>query len=201
MEAIEQIISDIVATDRTATLWLNKLGAEYSWMDPFWQFMSEVKVWFPMYALVAGLLIWRLGWKKGLVAIAAVALAFFWNERVNNLIKALVERPRPCNDDGMLLAGIRVLEQGGGFSFPSGHACNSFGFAVCSAWCLKMDKKLNWNWYAVVIILWAFTVAVSRVMVACHFIGDVTVGAITGTIMAVIWYKIAKWLCGRIKVR
>lgn len=201
MEGIEHIISNLVANDRAATLWLNKLGADYGWLDPFWQFMSEIKVWFPMYALVAALLIWRLGWKKGLIAVAAVALAFFCNERINNLIKALVERPRPCNDEGMLTAGIRVLMQGWGFSFPSGHACNSFGFAVCSAWCLKMDKKLNWNWYAVVIILWAFTVAASRVMVACHFIGDVTVGAIMGTIMAIIWYKIAKWLCGRIKVR
>ena len=99
MEGIEHIISNLVATDRAATLWLNNLGAEYSWMDPFWQFMSEIKVWFPMYALVAALLIWRLGWKKGLVAIAAVALAFFCNERINNLTECSTNNDTDCHVD------------------------------------------------------------------------------------------------------
>lgn len=191
------LLDKLEAADRAATLWLNGLFPD--WMAPFWTFMSGVKVWFPMYILVAALLIWRLGWKKGLIAVAAIALAFFFNERVNNLIKAITERPRPCNDEGMIAAGINILEQGGGFSFPSGHANNSFGFAFGSALCLQMDRKLNWSWYAVFILLWATLVGISRIVVACHFLGDVIVGAVLGSIMAIIWVYMAKSLCRKVK--
>ena len=193
MAGIEPLITlwdTLEAADRAATLWINNL-----WPDcfaPFWSFMSQVKVWFPMYALVAALLIWRLGWKKGLIAVAAIALAFFFDERVNNLIKALAERPRPCNDEGMIATGIRIIEQGGGFSFPSGHANNSVGFAVGSFAFLRMDRKLNWTWYGVFIYAWAILVCISRIAVACHFLGDILVGAFLGAIMAIIWIQIGK---------
>ena len=168
--------------------------------------MSEIKVWIPLYVLVVILLIWRMGWKKGLVAIACIALAFFCDERINNLIKELVGRIRPCNDPLMLSAGINVLETGGGFSFPSGHACNSFGFAFVSALCFKWidaarmkRSKVDWvDIYNVVIITWAILVAISRVMVARHFFGDVLVGAMIGTAMGIIWACIARAVCRRI---
>lgn len=198
MEGIEQIngIWDrLEAADRTATLWLN--GHHSQWSDPFWLFMSEIKIWIPMYVLIVALLIWRLGWKNGLIAVAAVALCFFCDERINNLIKMLMERPRPCNDVGMVFSGLHILERGGGWSFPSGHACNSFGFAISSALCLKMDKKLNWNWYFVFIAAWAALVGISRIMVGRHFLGDVTVGAVIGITMGIIWFCIAKALCAK----
>lgn len=200
MEGIEQIStiwSRLEAADRTATLWIN--GNHSQWSDPFWLFMSEIKIWIPMYVLIVALLIWRLGWKKGLIAVAAIALAFFFNERINNLIKMLAERTRPCNDLKMVFSGLHILEQGGGWSFPSGHACNSFGFAVSSAMCLKKDKKLNWNWYGFFIITWAVLVAISRVMVGRHFLGDVIVGTVMGTLMGILWAKIAHRVFERVK--
>ncbi|MCQ2166807.1 MAG: phosphatase PAP2 family protein [Bacteroidales bacterium] len=196
MEGVEQIVTiwdRLEAADRAATLWIN--GNCSQWSDPFWVFMSQIKIWIPLYVLVVALLIWRLGWKKGLIAVAAVALCFFCDERINNLIKMISERPRPCNDPGMIAAGIHVLEQGGGWSFPSGHACNSFGFAVSSAICLNFDKKFNWGWYTVIIIAWATLVGISRIMVACHFLGDVMVGTVIGVLMALLWARIARKAC------
>lgn len=197
MERIEQIIHTpgIEGIDQQVSLWMNSHYCPFG--DFFWSTWSGIKIWIPMYVLVAGLLIWRLGWKKGLIAIACIALAFFFNERINNLIKALVERTRPCNDPQMLALGIHVLEKGGGWSFPSGHACNSFGFAVSSALCLKMDGRRNWNWYGIAIISWAVLVGISRVMVARHFLGDVIVGAVSGTAMGILW----AWIAGKIITR
>jgi len=207
--------------DQRITLFINSFNAP--WSDPFWVFMSQIKVWFPMYALVVALLIWKLGWKRGLVMVACIALAFFFNERVNNLIKDLVERVRPCNDAGMIAAGIHVLETGGGWSFPSGHACNSFGFAICSAMCLNWgvrtklqrgglctpDGGLDYGevspcgggvpaycrWYTIFIVTWAILVAISRIMVARHYLGDVLVGAAIGSSMAILWAWIARKIC------
>lgn len=190
------LFETLEAADRSATLWINGLSG--SW-GPFWVFMSEIKVWFPLYAFIAALLIWRLGWKKGLVAVGILALAFFFDERINNLIKAIAQRPRPCNDGGMIAAGIHVLEQGSGFSFPSGHACNSMGFALGSALLFRQDKRLNWRWYGVVIIIWSILVGTSRIMVACHFLGDVITGTVIGAFMAVLWYNIALIIFKKIK--
>lgn len=168
--------------DQSITLWLNAISP--AWLDSFWVFMSQIKVWIPLYVAVAALLIWRLGWKKGLVAVACVAAAFAAEEQVNNLIKAAVGRIRPCNDPDMLAAGLRVLETGGGWSFPSGHAHNSFGFAMSTSMCLKTDEKANWKWYTGFIFVWAALVAISRIMVGKHFLGDVITGALLGTVIS-----------------
>lgn len=195
MEGIEQVTAfapGLEGLDQQITLWIN--GNHCPWSDAFWSFMSGIKIWIPMYVIVAGLLIWRLGWKKGLIAIACIALAFFFNERVNNLLKAIVERVRPCNDLRMLAAGINVLEEGGGWSFPSGHACNSFGFALGSALFMKLDSKYNWDWYSIFIVTWAVLVGISRVMVARHFAFDVLVGSAVGTAMGILWFHIGNFI-------
>jgi len=203
--------------DQRITLFINSFYSP--WSDPFWAFMSQIKIWFPMYALIVALFIWKLGWKKGLILVACIALAFFFNERVNNLIKDLVERVRPCNDPKMIAAGIHILEEGGGWSFPSGHACNSFGFAICSALCLRFGlgkrcgngdllttERSGKNsgvpkWaalYSAFIITWATLVAISRIMVARHFFGDVLVGAAIGSAMGVLWAWIGKKICTKL---
>ncbi len=208
----------IVAWDQSATLWINSHHSECS--DAFWTFMSGVKVWYPMYAVIAGLLIWRLGWKKGLIAVACIALAIVFSERVNNLIKFLVERVRPCNDEGMIAAGIHILEQGGGWSFPSGHSNNSFTFAICSALCFKAEimglgkpdlssslrkKRIpagvkRWvHGYGIFIVTWAVLVAISRIMVARHFLIDVTVGSILGILIGYAFARLAWWTFSKVK--
>lgn len=197
----------IEGVDQRVSLWINSHFCTFG--DAFWMFMSGVKVWIPLYAIVAALLVWRLGWKKGLVAIACIGLAFFLNERVNNLVKHLVERVRPGNDPLMVKAGIHILQKGGGWSFPSGHACNSFGFAFASALCFKfgiaarakeIDRiparadRILVNAYGIFIISWAVLVGISRIMVARHYLGDVLVGALIGSLMGAAW-AIAARLC------
>ena len=190
-------MEEIVAFDQEITLWLNSHYSPFG--DAFWSTMSSIKIWIPLYVAVCAILIWRLGWKKGLIAIACIALAFFFNERLNNLIKDIVERVRPCNDPRMIAAGIHILEEGGGWSFPSGHACNCFGFAFGSLLSLNnFDKKYNWTWYSVCILLWATLVGISRVMVARHFCGDVIAGALIGSAMGIGWYFIAKAVISRV---
>lgn len=192
-------LNAIIDWDRAATLWINAQGGGSA--DTFWAFMSFIKIWIPMYIAVAAVMIWRLGWKKGLVAIAVLLLAFALSDQLNNLIKYLVQRVRPCNDEGMIAAGLHILETGGGWSFPSGHANNCFAFAVGSALCFKAEvlglgkpdtssslrrKRVSagvkrWvRCYGLFIISWAVLVSVSRVMVGRHFLLDIAAGALIG---------------------
>ena len=111
--------------DQLLTLKVNSWSSPMT--DPIWQFFSNIPVWIPMYVLIVALIIWRLGWKKGLIMTAAALLTFGFCDQLSNFIKDLVARVRPLNDAYMLEHGLNVLEKGSkSFSFFSAHAANAF---------------------------------------------------------------------------
>ena len=174
--------------DQQVTLAINRWSTPVT--DPLWQFFSNIPVWIPMYVLIVALLVWRLGWKKGLIIVLAAAATFGFCDQFSNLIKDLVGRVRPLNDEFMKANGLVVLEKGSrSFSFFSAHAANAFGLAVCTSIGLKMDRRwfpaggspVAWGkayiWW---MFCWAFLVAVSRIFVGKHYLGDVLAGALIG---------------------
>ena len=64
--------------DQLLTLKVNSWSSPIT--DPIWQFFSNIPVWIPMYVLIVALIIWRLGWKKGLIVVLAAAglIALCW---------------------------------------------------------------------------------------------------------------------------
>ena len=80
--------------------------------DAIWRFFSSIPVWIPMYVLIAALLVWKLGWKRGLIVLAAAGLTFGFCDQFSNIIKNAVERVRPLNDAFMLENGLNILEGG-----------------------------------------------------------------------------------------
>jgi undecaprenyl-diphosphatase len=174
--------------DQQVTLAINSWSTPVT--DPLWQFFSNIPVWIPMYVLIVALLVWRLGWKKGLIIVLAAAATFGFCDQFSNLIKDLVGRVRPLNDEFMKANGLVVLEKGSrSFSFFSAHAANAFGLAACTSIGLKMDGRwfpaggspVAWGkayiWW---MFCWAFLVAVSRIFVGKHYLGDVLAGALIG---------------------
>ena len=116
---------EIHQLDQAVTLEINSWHSSIS--DPIWSFFSDKHVWIPMYVAIVALLIWKLGWKKGLIVTAAALLTFGFCDQFSNLIKDAVARIRPVNDDFMIASGLHILERGGGFSFFSAHAANAMG--------------------------------------------------------------------------
>lgn len=176
--------------DQQLTLAINSWSSPVT--DPIWQFFSKIPVWIPMYALIIALLIWRLGWKKGLIITVAAAATFGFLDQFSNVIKDLIGRVRPLNDPFMIENGLNVLEKGSrSFSFFSAHAANAFGLATCTFIGLRSDKRLKYRGYAAWMFFWAFMVAVSRVFVGKHYLGDVIAGAVIGILAGVFFAKIA----------
>lgn len=181
-----------------------------SWDSPFtdaiWQFFSSVPAWIPMYLLIAALLVWKLGWKKGLVILAAAGLTFGFCDQLSNLIKDAVGRVRPLNDAFMLSHGLNVLEKGSSsFSFFSAHAANAFGLATCTYFGLSRllaegsSTKPKWlKAYGIWMFIWASLVAVSRVFVGKHYLGDVMVGAAIGTLVGYLMAVAASKTCKKL---
>ena len=185
--------------DQQITLAINSWNSPLT--DPFWAFMSMKLVWAPLYAAIIGLIIWKLGWKKGGILIACTLLTFVICDQFSNLIKHSVERIRPLHDEFMVSSGLNILEHGGGYSFFSAHAANSFGLVAVTWFGLKKSLAGTKDttvikWYGWVMFTWAALVGISRIFVGRHYLGDVIVGTMVGIAfgLAMGWisYKVAE---------
>ena len=181
--------------DQDLTLTVNSWYSPVT--DPIWEFFSNIPVWIPMYALIIAFIIWRLGWKKGLIVTAGALLTFGFCDQFSNIIKDAVERLRPLNDEYMLSNGLHVLEKGGKYGFFSAHSANAFGLATSTLLGLRLDKRLKYRGYAAWMYSWAFLVAVSRVFVGKHYLGDIIVGAIVGAAAGFAFASLAGWIIRR----
>ena len=181
--------------DQDLTLTVNSWHSPVT--DPIWEFFSNIPVWIPMYALIIAFIIWRLGWKKGLIVTAGALLTFCFCDQFSNIIKDAVERLRPLNDEYMLINGLHVLENGGKYGFFSAHSANAFGLATSTLLGLRLDKRLKYRGYAAWMYSWAFLVAVSRVFVGKHYLGDIIVGAIVGAAAGFAFASLAGWIIRR----
>lgn len=181
--------------DQDLTLLVNSWNSDFS--DPIWEFLSDIPVWIPMYVLIVAFVIWRLGWKKGLIVIAAALLTFGFCDQFSNIIKDAVARLRPLNDEYMIANGLHILEKGGKYGFFSAHSANAFGLATSTLLGLRTDRRLRYRGYAAWMYSWAALVAVSRVFVGKHYIGDIIAGAMVGIVAGYAFASLAKWIISR----
>lgn len=191
---------DIHQLDQQISLAINSWNSAFT--DPIWVFFSDKYVWIPMYAGIIALIIWKLGWKKSIPVITAAILTIVFCDQFSNLIKNSVCRIRPLEDEYMVSQGLNILEYGGGYSFFSAHAANSFGLAACTylglSACLYgnpggSDKK--WlKGYGIWMFTWASLVAISRIFVGRHYLGDVLVGTIVGIVGGLLFGYISLWV-------
>ena len=210
--------------DQQITLTINSWNSAFT--DPIWTFLSLKLVWAPLYAAIIALMIWKLGWKKGLIVVGGVLLTIGFCDQFANLIKHATARIRPVNDEWMVAHGLNILEWGGGFSFFSAHAANSFGIAG-SSWlgfknCLMANAEGNGNpgascttttntgckcrlsneqickYYAWVMFTWAALVGISRIFVGKHYLGDVIVGTIVGILGGLFFGWLASKIANRV---
>ena len=119
------IIDGIISFDQRITLFLNDLNCAAS--DQFWLIFSNRQIWVITYLVCAFFLFRRLGWKKALMVLLSVALAFAACDQFSNLVKSSPTRLRPGYNYWMVSNGVHILEGRGGFyGFFSAHAANSF---------------------------------------------------------------------------
>ena len=196
--------NEIHKADQLLTLEINSWDSFIT--DPVWQFFSDKLVWAPMYAAIIALLVWKLGWKRGLIVLAGALLTFGFCDQVSNIVKHAVGRIRPLHDEFMLAYGLNVLENGGGYSFFSAHAANSFGLALSTfvgmKRCLSNSGSMMPKWlkaYGGWMFFWAAMVSVSRIFVGKHYLGDVVVGIIIGSLAGYAFARLSAYIAGKIR--
>ena len=187
-------IFSIREIDESVTLAVNGLHTALS--DQFWHFMSDKKVWIPFYLILITLLLYRLGWKKTVLAVFCTALTILACDQTAELFKYSVGRLRPCYNLDMVEGGLRILEgRGHLFGFFSAHAADSFGLAACLGGCMLMkDKGKGRGPFVATLFIWALLVSTSRVFLGKHFVGDVLTGALIGMTYGFIASRMAIFL-------
>ena len=197
---MEGFWQEIHKADQLVTLEINSWDSPIT--DPIWQFFSDKLVWAPMYAAIIALLVWKLGWKRGLLVLAGALLTFGFCDQFSNIVKHAVERIRPLHDEFMVSNGLNILEKGGGFSFFSAHSANSFGLAFSTFLGMKLCLRDGGSvctpkWlkaYGTWMFFWAAMVAVSRIFVGKHYLGDVIVGIIAGSLAGIAFAYLASFI-------
>ena len=147
------------------TPWLTRLA---KWISA----VGSVTVTLPLRLLVSAVLTWRRRWLQ----LGAFVGAVIASELCIGPVKALVDRPRPPNP----LIGTS------GASFPSGHAIagavTAFGLVVVI---IPTSPR---RWMAIgLAAFFAGIMAISRTVLAAHWLTDTIAGAAIGTGMALIW--------------
>ena len=102
-----------------------------------------------------------------LAAIGLVSLVLY------KALKRWTRRPRPCASDLRIRAWVAPLDE---FSFPSGHTLHAVAFTVVS---LSYFPVLAW-----LLIPFAASVAVSRVVLGLHYPSDVLAATGIGSALA-----------------
>ncbi len=181
------MIDHIIQFDKHLFNFINlDLGnAFFDWLMPV---LREPRTWIPLYVFIIGFSIYRYR-KTGLYIILALLLAFAVADSGSaGLGKHIFKRIRPCNDPAMGNSIITRIPCGTGYSFPSAHASNHFALAVLL--CLIFGKKRRWLW--ILAILWAASICFAQVYVGVHYPIDVTVGALFGSLVGWLVYRLFK---------
>lgn len=173
----------LIELDKSWLLAIN--GAHCEWLDWLMWYISQALVWIPLYAVLIGLLIWKFGWKKGLLYTIALVVAVGLSDWVSSgLIKHWVCRPRPTHEpslDGL----VHIVNGyvGGQYGFVSSHAANTMSLAVLFGLIWKKINHQGW-WLMIYVAVNCY----SRMYLGVHYPGDILGGLVVGTIIALAVY-------------
>ena len=195
-------------------------GSDSAFWDNFFYIYTNPLTWLIFYLCFLWVFTYKKNWKETVCILVAIGLLFLLCDQISSSVfKPYFHRFRPTHhsdfmdhvkilfnyrgENCVFISGqaiyldkkgveelIRQL-YGGRYGFISGHAANMFGFATFCA--LVFRNRL----FTFTIFLFVLLIAYSRVYLGVHFISDVVVGAIVGSLIAVFVYWLYGWLRSR----
>ncbi len=170
---------------RINTDWSNSF---FDFIAPYWR---SREIWIPIYVLIAGA-VWYKYRTGGLYVLAFIGITMVVANLVSSeLIKDMVQRTRPCNDDTVVMRDIMECSPKSSFSFTSSHATNHFALSFVMIYLIPFFRTTGWRF---LLVLWAASIAYAQVYVGRHFLLDVSCGAVLGITIASLMAWLFKFL-------
>jgi undecaprenyl-diphosphatase len=166
------MLKKLIEIDRDVFVYLNSLGSET--FDPFWQNVTRIYSWLPIFAIIFYLAFKRLGWRHALLVIGMIAILLLLTDETTDLIKRSIQRLRPGNNPELANV-IRAIIKRPSYSFISGHASSSMAVAFFLYRVLHPYIK-----YMGLFFLWPLIFAYSRIYLGLHYPGDILMGYLYG---------------------
>ncbi len=179
------MLETILNIDTEIFLFFN--GMHNSVFDVIMYWVSKTTPWIPLWLFFIYLIIKQYGKKGIIVVLALVAVVGLADYTSVHAFKNVFERLRPCHNPQLIdMVHIVGNHCGGNYGFVSSHASNMF--AIASFMSLAVFSKYPKSY--ILFFLWASLVGYSRIYLGVHYPGDVIGGAILGSIIAYVVWKI-----------
>lgn len=159
----------LAAIHRSATPAFDRIAIAITWLGNV-----EAVI---LIALALGIALRRAGRRIDAWALAAVLIG---GGVLSVTLKAVFQRPRPDV--------FEPLYHASGLSFPSGHSLISFClFGFIAVWLVASNRRSALRWLgALVCLLLAAAVALSRLYIGVHWPSDI----VAGMLVAVVWLTV-----------
>lgn len=147
------------------------------WQDNMVPIFRNPYFWSPVYLFLI-VMMWRNHRKQGLWWCVFFIVTFAFCDFISaSVFKPFIHRLRPCNNVYLSFNIRHLIACGSGFSFPSAHASNHFGFAAFMIITLRHRYKM----VLPLAIIWALLVCYAQMYVCVHYPSDILAGAMFGT--------------------
>lgn len=157
--------------DTRGTSFLSQLFPHNRFFDHLFAFFSLEGMSFYIWIFATlCFLLWRVKEYKKIIFYFLISFSLTWI-LVNSIIKNVVRRDRPW-----IAQNLDITICPNDFSFPSGHASSAFVGATVFAY---FDKKRRIFYYLIAIMI-----SYSRMYLSCHYLMDVTIGALIGYLIS-----------------
>ncbi len=173
--------------DQDITLFLNGMNSDG--FDTFFWYVSLKYTWFVLGVLLIAYLFVKNKPQEAVWFLLFVVVMILSSDQICNLCKHAVQRFRPCWDEG-IMDQVHIVnnDRGGKYGFFSAHAAVFFGLAYMTS------KFFHNKYFTITIYTIALMVSYSRIYLGRHFLGDVLVGAVAGTLVAMLaWWAYKRW--------
>lgn len=163
----------------------------YTWLVPmFFQQLGELPG-FVVTALLVPALLTVIGrWRSALFCVSIVLVG---PGLLSQLMKNLIDRPRPAADEAAGLFGPLFSVDHG--SFPSGHAIGAAALVVGIAALIPPTRALARGVWWVLGAFIMIGMAWQRTLVNAHWLSDTLTGLLVGTAAALLmWWAFWPWL-------
>lgn len=178
------MLEKLLEYERSTFLWLN--GHHSPFWDNFMLLYTGQVVWIPLILWFCFVLFYKTDWKESILVLLSIALLVLVCDQLTSTIcKPYFMRFRPTHHpDFKDFVKIVNDYRGGDYGFISGHAANSFSFALFSLLLFRYRP------YTIMVLVWSTLMAYSRIYLGVHFISDIIPGALSGLLVGFLVYKL-----------